>query len=1139
MERLDSLLAESRRDPSLLARPVRIVVPSRSLRLHVAAALVRHRGRSAAGVSVQSLFGLAAEVLEREGAPVPRGARLFDVLAQRAARAEPVLRRGLEDLVDGFSAVTGTVRDLLDAGLEPVHAEAAEEALAGDGPRAASRAEVERARALVRAAARTETWMRELSLGRVWDLLRRATELLESEGGAHLPARAVLIHGFADATGVATDFLQALLRRCGGWLILDHPPKPEGGGVERAFSERFAERLSMSAGVRTETVANGLAPPEPPEPPEVAAFEAVGAELECRELARRVRELLDGGARPEGIGLVARALDPYRFALRRHLHRLGIPFSGVGEKGPLTPAGRRVRAFLNLLRQREAVPSDRWLDALATLPPMSLEGAQGRVDLRLAFYSLGAGRLRDVALLEVEEVLRNGVYLLPIRQGLKAVGSEDEEGVEEGEGSQRRNDVYARRRSVSGSLLRVAVHAARRACERLSGWPREATAGEHLGRLDDLLGEDLGWTPETDEARLVTAAMDDLAREVPAHLRLDREELRLLLEDLLDSAGASELGGIGGGVQVLSVVEARGRTFEHLFVLGLNRDVFPRGIREDALLPDDLRRVLQRVLPDVPLKRSGFDEERYLFAQLLSASRSVTLSWQAADDDGKPLSRSPLVERLRERIEVDVPPPLWALPAAGPLPGPRTAEEHAVMAGLHAPRRWFGRVLPLAVEEGRLELADVVQAQRAGPLPSPVPALSPAPDNPPIFDLPPARLAAARLAVLEEMDPDLRTPEGRAARSLLGPYFGFIGRLPGGAGEPRLRELYVTQLENLAACPWQLFLMRLLRIEPTPDPLGALPGVDAVLLGNVVHATLERVARPPERPEPAARLRALSPAAISWPLEEELAAILLQEATRLLADEGIRLPGLAQALANRARPMLEVARDVDWEAGKVAVLATEHEGELDVGEAPGRLRRVLYKADRVDLGEGGLVVWTDYKTGRPISEARTAETRRRHFLERVRSGANLQAVAYLLGSEGESMGRYLFLKPQLGEEAREVSVTTDDQEFIAAFAAASEAVLVAWEEGSFFPRLVKPDGREEPIRCSYCAVAEACLRGDSGARKRLSEWTLATPEAAEPGFGEEALLRVWRLWDPHPPTPSPAPSLPRSPGEGEKRRGRV
>ena len=67
------------------------------------------------------------------------------------------------------------------------------------------------------------------------------------------------------------------------------------------------------------------------------------------------------------------------------------------------------------------------------------------------------------------------------------------------------------------------------------------------------------------------------------------------------------------------MTEARARTFDHLFLIGLNRDVFPRSMREDPLLPDDLRRILQRVLPDVPIKRAGFDEERYLFAQLLSA----------------------------------------------------------------------------------------------------------------------------------------------------------------------------------------------------------------------------------------------------------------------------------------------------------------------------------------------------------------------------------------------------------------------------------------------------------------------------------------------------------------------------------------
>ncbi|HEV2855354.1 MAG TPA: PD-(D/E)XK nuclease family protein [Thermoanaerobaculia bacterium] len=1089
LEHLDSLLAEIRRDPSRLARPVRIVVPSRSLRLHLSAALVRRRGRSAAGVSIQTLFGLASEVLERAGEVVPRGTRLFEVLAQRAARAEPVLRRGLEDLADGFSAVTGTVRDLLDAGLEPVHAEAAEEALASDGPRVASRAEVERARALVRAAARAEDWMRELGLGRASTLLRRAAELVETAGDRHLPAEAVLIHGFADATGVATDFLEALLKKRGAWLILDHPPKPEGGGAERSFSDRFFERLSHSASSETTETAAG--------PSRVQAVEAVGTEAEVREIAARVRGLLDRldrGARPEGIGIVARDLGPFRLALRRHFDRLGIPFSGVGERGGLTPAGRRIRAFLELLRQGEAVPSDRWLDGLAALPPLSLDAAGSRVDLRLAFYSLGAGRLRDVAELPVEELLRNNSYPLPIRQGLKTVGDGNSDGdgagdaEGEGDGSQRRqNEAHARRRRVSGSLLRVAVRAARRTRDRLATWPQEAPLEIHLTCLEDLLNKDLNWDAGSEEARPVVAALDELEREVPARLRLGREEVRLLLEGLLEEAGTSELGGQGGGVQVLSVVEARGRTFDHLFLLGLNRDVFPRGIREDPLMTDDLRRILRRVLPDVPVKRSGFDEERYLFAQLLSASPSVTLSWQTADDDGKPVSPSPLAERLRERIRIEKAPPLWALPAAGPLPGPRMAAEHALMAGLHAPRRWFGRVLPLAIEEGRAELAHAA------------------------FDLPPARLAAARLAVLEEMDPDLRTPEGRSARSRLGPYFGFIGRLPGGGeGEPRLRELYVTQLENLAACPWQLFLVRLLRIEPTPDPLGALPGVDAVLLGNVVHATLERIARPPEPPPARSALRGAPPFSIAWPAEDDVSRMLREEAVRLLADEGIRLPGLAHALAERARPMLDTARDVDWAAGELAVLATEHEGELDVGEAPGRLHRVLFQADRVDLRRGGLVVWTDYKTGRPISNAKRAETRRRDFLNRVRSGSNLQAVAYLLGSEGDSMGRYLFLRPGIPEDAREVSVTHADEEFIAAFAAASEAVLAAWEEGSFFPRLVEPDGRNEPGRCSYCSVAEACLRGDSGSRQRLSEWTAGT---GGPGSEEEALLRVWRLWE--------------------------
>src|SRR4051794_41601487 len=133
MERLDALLAEVRKDPSLLKVPVRIVVPSRSLRLHLSAAIVRRRGRSVAGVSVQTLFGLASEILERSGEAAPRGGSLLDVFAQRAARAEPSLRRGLEDLADGFAAVTRTGGGPLDARFAPLPPQARREGPGGGG----------------------------------------------------------------------------------------------------------------------------------------------------------------------------------------------------------------------------------------------------------------------------------------------------------------------------------------------------------------------------------------------------------------------------------------------------------------------------------------------------------------------------------------------------------------------------------------------------------------------------------------------------------------------------------------------------------------------------------------------------------------------------------------------------------------------------------------------------------------------------------------------------------------------------------------------------------------------------------------------------------------------------------------------
>ncbi|HEX2254872.1 MAG TPA: hypothetical protein VHQ65_16525, partial [Thermoanaerobaculia bacterium] len=158
LERLDAELAAPAPHQYLehLALPVRVVVPSNSLRRHVAATVVRHRQRAVLGLQVQTLHALSLEVLERWGEPPPlaggRGGDLAaELLTRRFAAAEPELARTLGALQDPWGAVAATVRDLLDAGLEPAHAAAAEENLE-HGPGSADQRR--RARALVRVAAR-------------------------------------------------------------------------------------------------------------------------------------------------------------------------------------------------------------------------------------------------------------------------------------------------------------------------------------------------------------------------------------------------------------------------------------------------------------------------------------------------------------------------------------------------------------------------------------------------------------------------------------------------------------------------------------------------------------------------------------------------------------------------------------------------------------------------------------------------------------------------------------------------------------------------------------------------------------------------------------------------------------------------
>ncbi len=223
LDELEALIRTGIDDLALLRQPIRVVVPSRSLREHLSIRLVERNGRAVAGVEIQTLHSLALSVLTRARAGAVADETLFPVLVRQLARQKPALSELLDSLRNGYSVVEADVADLLDAGFEAVHADAVHEQI-----REFSRSpHKERAEAVVQVAVAVCEQLDKTGIGHRSVLDRRARELLETDPDVVLPSRAVFVFGFADATGVQTDLIEALVRHCGARVLIDQPPDPD------------------------------------------------------------------------------------------------------------------------------------------------------------------------------------------------------------------------------------------------------------------------------------------------------------------------------------------------------------------------------------------------------------------------------------------------------------------------------------------------------------------------------------------------------------------------------------------------------------------------------------------------------------------------------------------------------------------------------------------------------------------------------------------------------------------------------------------------------------------------------------------------------------------------------------------------
>ncbi|MCB9832962.1 MAG: PD-(D/E)XK nuclease family protein [Planctomycetes bacterium] len=1035
---LDRLLPGGRA-PDLTA-PVVVVLPSATLRRQLLRRLGEPGRRTILGLDLVTPRVLATRLLERAGAAARGGGEYFELLLRRLAAEEPALVAELGGFDDGFGLCQASVRDLLSAGV----AEVDQAGLAGLEAALAGAVGGPRARGLIRVARRLDAEMKRHGFERSGDLMARAARLLETTGEAGPRCSALLVHGFADAPGLTRRFLRALLARPEACLILDLPPDPSAPEQEAPaarFARRFAAGLGFEVGDRVDAV--GL-------PAHWQAFDAVGREAEVRESAWRIAAEIDAGCAPEDIGLVLRDLEGYGPEIRRQFRELGLPLSGASLDAGLDPRREPVAALLAL----HAGGGDLALDDLARLwgPGLDRSGGERLRDLLVAGRTLGLADLRALAALDPERALGGGDALaLPVRLGLEGEGEAES----------------ARRRRLPGAILRRAVEQSRRLLAFIDARPERAPLATWAAGLARAARELLGQDGPRPPAWL--DLLDRTARD-GADFPIDRAEFRRLFESIAEARFGSPIGGLGRGVQVLGLAQARGLAFRRLHILGLNARVFPALAREDPLLGDGLRHRLRDRLPDLALAAERPDEESYLFAQLMEASGRITLSWMRGDDDGKELARSPFVERLlladRDRNEQDGP-----IARAPRILEARLEEARARGSVLSARDRQL-----LAALEGRR--ADRLAARTAeldeflAALPDELRVGMPAADL----------IATAQGQLIAELD---LSPFSEEARSRPSPFMGRVGP------DPLLAQgaLHVTTLEGLARCPWQSFLRRALRLERMPDPIATPPDIDAILLGNAVHRALEILLAPlagaAEAPRPESAL---------------VEAAIRRAATEECREQGLELAGLVRVLVDHAGPLVERALDLDW-GGDAAprILATEASLAVAIETSEGA-RDIHFRADRVDRdadGDRG----TDYKTGRPLSEHKKAETRRAKILDAILAGSHLQAAAYALAL---GRGRYLHLDPDLDEDTAVVEVRADD-EVRPRLLAALGMLERAWSIGLLPPRLADPEGAE-PAACGYCDFQAACIRGDSGARRRLVD--LVEREAIR----SRSLLAD--LWDP-------------------------
>ncbi len=415
--------------------------------------------------------------------------------------------------------------------------------------------------------------------------------------------------------------------------------------------------------------------------PRVRVFAAPDTEREVEEVARRVRTLIDGGVAPHRIAVVARQARPFTDLAIDALARVGVPATA---------------------RRRLALAEIPVVRSLLTLFRVAAEGwtRYGLVELAEQPY-LGVGL--DVRVVNHIGYRRRVEGLAAWDAAIEALHAEAVEW--ERRLAEDEEDAAMERRSAPPAAERVAeaLTSFRDFASLAGALDGERPLDAWLDWLASFVDDD-PWSVERrvydpPADRLDVVAVDAAAwmgvRGIVAQWReavrawgggeerLATGAFEARLREML-SGDAALWTRTGRGVQVLEALAALQRSFEHVFIIGLESGRFPSVPPRSPILDEHDREALAAAGLPLELREVWEAREREAFRSLVAAARrSLTLSYARQDERGSEVVASAFVDEVQSVVDA----PKDEIAAWRVLtPGMPVLSERAMDAALHGAR---------------------------------------------------------------------------------------------------------------------------------------------------------------------------------------------------------------------------------------------------------------------------------------------------------------------------------------------------------------------------------------------------------------------------------------------------------------------